>query len=107
MLLPMFGLFSALLFFGGVLSLPVMADRHAADKAPYTFALFFAGLIAWILVPITFGLAEALDRKGLAVGDLVGSVLVFAAPLAGLTCGALLGYRLGVNYKHRRARFEK
>jgi hypothetical protein len=107
MMLPMFGLFLALLFLGGFTSVPLLVDKYAADRAPYTFAAFFSGLTALILVPALFILVEAVEKKGLAINHTVGSVLVFAVPLISLCGGAFLGYRLGVNYRQRHAHLKQ
>ncbi len=95
MLLPMAGFFFMLLLFGGVTSLAVVIDRHAARKAPLPFAAFFASL-GFFAVFIVGGLVDAY------VSHTAGAVIVLlVAPVAGSLGGGLLGYRLGLRRRVR------
>src|ERR1700761_8982728 len=103
MLLPMFGFFSVLVVFGGITSLAVLIDKYSAKRAPYPFAVFFAGLISWVFVLFMFGLGEILDKNGVKFPHLVGSIIFFGSPLVSLIGGALMGYHLGVNRRNKYA----
>ena len=95
MILPMVGFFSMLLLYGGIASLAVMVDDHAAGKAPAPFAAFFASL-GFFVVFILGGLMAG------AVSDAVGGVVaLFVAPTVGTLGGGLFGYRLGLRRKRR------
>jgi hypothetical protein len=90
MFLPMMGFFFALVVLGGLASLVVTFDSHAAHRAPFPYAFFFAGLTAIVFV-IVGGLISEYSSEG--IGAFVALLL---APTLGLLSGAVLGYRLGL-----------
>ncbi len=95
MLIQMMCFFLALLIVGGLTSLMVMINPDDAHRAPFPYAVFFAGLTATTLVVIG-GLVSAY------VSDPAGGVIVMlVAPTVGLLGGGLFGYRLGLRRRQR------
>ena len=94
----LFALPSALVFFGGIRSLAVAVDKHAAKKAPLSFAAFFAGLGYWAVLLVSGVLFGSLLMKGYEFAVVV--VFLLAAFGGGLG-GGVYGYRLGVARRRR------
>ena len=95
MFLPMMGFFLMLILFGGIGSLAVTIDTHAAHKAPVPFAILFAGLGVYAMFCLALFLEVYVSP---AVGGFVGLLI---APIVGSVGGGILGYRLGL--KRRRS----
>ena len=90
MFLPMMGLFFTLVVFGLIAGLPVTFDPYAAHRAPFPYAVFFAGVSA-----ITFVVVGGLVSEFISDG-LGAAIALFIAPTVGLLVGAVVGYRLGL-----------
>lgn len=101
--LPLFALFAALVFFGGITSLAVAVDKHAARKAPIPFAAFFAGLGFWIVLTFSGVLFGALKMKGLVSEPLALVVQILASTFVGGIGGGVYGCRLGEARRRRYA----
>ena len=97
MLLPMAGFFLVLLVLGGIPSLAVVIDRHAAKRAPAPFAMFFAGLGFYALFVVA-ALVEGHVSQALS-----GFIGLLVAPVVGGAGGGLLGYWLGLRRRRRAA----
>jgi hypothetical protein len=90
MFLPMMGFFFALVVLGGLASLVVTFDPHAAHRAPFPYAFFLAGVTA-IIFAVIGGFISGY------INDTVGAfIALFLAPTLGLLSGGVLGYRLGL-----------
>jgi hypothetical protein len=95
MFVPMLGFFLMLILFGGIGSLVVTVDTHAAHKAPVPFAMLFAGLGVYAI----FFLALFFEIYiSVAVGGFIGLLI---APLVGGVGGGIVGYRLGLRRSRR------
>lgn len=106
MLLPLSVLFSALVFLGGITSLPVAVDKYAAKKAPVPFAAFFAGLGFWLVLIVSGVLFLALAAKGVMSKPLAEAATFLLAPIVGGGGGCVYGYRLGVARRRRYAHLD-
>jgi len=95
MILPMMGFFLMLMFFGGIGSLATMVDNHVAKKAPIPFAMFFAGVGAYVIFFFGGFLSSYVSP---ALGD---PVALFGAPVVGGIGGAILGYHLSIKRRQR------
>ncbi|MCM3874672.1 MAG: hypothetical protein ND895_28600 [Pyrinomonadaceae bacterium] len=95
MILPMMGFFFVMMLLGGIGSIAVMVDDHAARKAVVPFTVFFSGLGVYVMV---FGLGFLGSFFNSSWAD---SLAFFAGPVVGSVGGGLLGYRLGIKRRRR------
>lgn len=93
--LPLLAFFAALAFFGGVASLAVAVDKHAARKAPLPFAAFFAGLGFWVVLVVSGVLFGAMNMKGLISEPIAFVLPILASTFVGGIGGGVYGCRLG------------
>jgi len=106
MLLTLIGLFSGLVVFGGIMSLAVAIDKHAAKKAPISFAVFFTGLGFWIVLLVSGMMFGALAIKGVMSEELAFAASLLIATVVGGGGGCIYGYHLGLARRRRYAHLD-
>lgn len=85
----MMGFFMVLLAVGGLGSLVALADRPRARLFPFTMAMLFLSLGAWVL-------RSAFGYFGEVIGERTGDTLAFLGIPIGALGGAMLGSVIGM-----------